>query len=149
MFAQRQHRENLSLSKYLWTKLCCMPHIIHIYLFFFHPCPGHLPVHPGSTHPMCLVWNFSKVLDIISAHRSVVCFLAGHEHDGRYYLDKDTGVHHVTFEAVIETPPNSNAFGIVYVFKDRMVLKGSGRVADRVLHFPGYQGDDQCDHHVD
>lgn len=72
---------------------------------------------------------------MIRSHSSVVCFMAGHDHDGGYYLDEDTGVHHVTFEGVIETPPDSNAFGIVSVYEDRMELKGCGRVADRVLFF--------------
>lgn len=65
-----------------------------------------------------------------------MCFMAGHDHDGGYHLDEDTGIHHVTFEGVIETPPDSNAFGIVSVYEDRMELKGSGRVADRVFFFP-------------
>lgn len=106
---------------------------------FFNPFLGHLPVHPDSTDPICLVWNFDKLLTIIRSHSSVVCFMAGHDHDGGYCLDIETGVHHVTLEGVIETPPDSNAFGTVSVYKDRMVLKGSGRILDRVLLFPGCQ----------
>lgn len=98
---------------------------------------GHLPVHPCSTTPICLAWNFDEVLAVIRSHSSVVCFMAGHDHDGGYCCDKETGVHHLTLEGVIETPPNSNAFGVVSVYKDRMVLKGSGRVTDNVLLFPG------------
>ncbi|XP_026206434.1 manganese-dependent ADP-ribose/CDP-alcohol diphosphatase [Anabas testudineus] len=96
---------------------------------------SHLPVHPYSTVPVCLAWNFDELLAIIRSHSSVVCFLAGHDHDGGYCWDKETGVHHLTLEGVIETPPNSNAFGLVSVYKDRMVLKGSGRIRDRVLQF--------------
>ncbi|TNN04224.1 hypothetical protein fugu_001253 [Takifugu bimaculatus] len=96
----------------------------------------HLPVHPNSTDPLCLLWNFDEVLAVIRSHSSVVCFMAGHDHDGGYYFDEDTGIHHVTFEGVIETPPDSNAFAIVSVYEDRMELKGSGRVADRVFFFP-------------
>lgn len=105
-------------------------------IYSFIPYPGHLPVHPNSTDPLCLLWNFDEVLAVIRSHSSVVCFMAGHDHDGGYYLDEDTGIHHVTFEGVIETPPDSNAFGIVSVYEDRMELKGSGRVADRVFFFP-------------
>ncbi|XP_053269387.1 manganese-dependent ADP-ribose/CDP-alcohol diphosphatase [Pleuronectes platessa] len=96
---------------------------------------SHLPVHPNSTDPICLAWNFDKILDIIKSHSSVVCFMAGHDHDGGYCQDKDTGVHHLTLEGVIETPPDSDAFGTVSVYEDRMVLKGSGRIADRVFLF--------------
>lgn len=97
---------------------------------------SHLPVHPCSTDPICLAWNFDELLAIICSHSSVVCFMAGHDHDGGYYHDKDTGVHHLTLEGVIETPPDSNAFGTVSVYEDRMVLKGNGRIRDLVCLFP-------------
>ncbi|KAK2820980.1 hypothetical protein Q5P01_023939 [Channa striata] len=97
---------------------------------------SHLPVHPWSTDPVCLAWNFNELLVIINSHSSVVCFIAGHDHDGGYYHDTETGVHHLTLEGVIETPPDSNAFGTVSVYEDRMVLKGSGRITDRVFLFP-------------
>ncbi|XP_054610356.1 manganese-dependent ADP-ribose/CDP-alcohol diphosphatase isoform X2 [Dunckerocampus dactyliophorus] len=98
--------------------------------------PGHLPVHPCSTTPICLAWNFDELLSIIQRHSSVVCFIAGHDHDGGYYLDESTGVHHLTLEAVIETPPGNNAFGTVSVYEDRMVLKGTGRIPDVEVLFP-------------
>ncbi|XP_054457520.1 manganese-dependent ADP-ribose/CDP-alcohol diphosphatase isoform X2 [Anoplopoma fimbria] len=97
--------------------------------------PGHLPVHPCSTDEICLSWNFDELLAIIQSHSSVVCFMAGHDHDGGYYQDKDTGVHHLTLAGVIETPPDSNAFGTVSVYKDRMVLEGNGRITDQVFLF--------------
>ncbi|XP_077482548.1 manganese-dependent ADP-ribose/CDP-alcohol diphosphatase [Stigmatopora argus] len=97
---------------------------------------SHLPVHPFSTTPMSLAWNFDELLSTIQSHNSVVCFLAGHDHDGGYCLDKSTGVHHLTLKAVIETPPDSNAFGTVSVYKDRMVLKGIGRISDIDILFP-------------
>ncbi|KAJ8413750.1 hypothetical protein AAFF_G00082570 [Aldrovandia affinis] len=96
---------------------------------------SHLPVHPYSTDPICLAWNYDRVLSILHSHKSVVCFMAGHDHDGGYYRDA-SGVHHLTFEGVIETPPESEAFGTVYVYEDRMALKGNGRVSDRVLPYP-------------
>lgn len=71
---------------------------------------------------------------MIYSHRCVVCVLAGHLHDGAYYLDCH-GVHHLTLEGVIETPPESNAFGTIYVYEDKMVLKGRGRIPDRVMPF--------------
>lgn len=96
---------------------------------------SHLPIHPNSTTPMCLAWNFDELLSIIRSHNSVVCYMAGHDHDGGYCQDKDTGVHHLTLEGVIETPPDSDAFGTVSVYKDRMVLQGNGRIKDRVFLF--------------
>ncbi|KAJ8246374.1 hypothetical protein GJAV_G00267030 [Gymnothorax javanicus] len=96
---------------------------------------SHLPVHPYATDPICLAWNYESVLSILHSHKCVVCFMAGHDHDGGYYRDA-AGVHHVTFEGVIETPPEHDAFGTVCVYEDRMALKGNGRVADRVLMYP-------------
>ncbi|KAL0984033.1 hypothetical protein UPYG_G00136160 [Umbra pygmaea] len=69
----------------------------------------HLPIHPGSTTPVCLAWNYDKLLANIQGHKSVVCFMAGHDHDGGYHSDY-CGVHHLTLEGVIETPPGSDAF---------------------------------------
>ncbi|XP_038633396.1 manganese-dependent ADP-ribose/CDP-alcohol diphosphatase isoform X1 [Scyliorhinus canicula] len=95
---------------------------------------GHLPVHPNSADPMCIPWNYDEILSVLHAHTSIVCFIAGHDHDGGYYLD-DHGIHHLTFEGVIETSPESHAFGTIYVCEDRMILKGRGRISDRVLHY--------------
>ncbi|CAL8306571.1 unnamed protein product [Boreogadus saida] len=96
---------------------------------------SHLPVHPLSTEPICLAWNSEDVLALIGAHGCVVCFMAGHDHNGGYHHDRDSGVHHLTLEGVIETPPDGDASGTVWVYEDRMFLKGSGRTADRLLLF--------------
>lgn len=101
---------------------------------------SHLPVHPRSTTPICLAWNYDELLSIIRSHSSVVCFMAGHDHDGGYHRDKKGGVHHLTLEGVIETPPDSNAFATVSVYEDRMELKGCGRVRDRVFRFQQDEG---------
>ncbi|XP_033840579.1 manganese-dependent ADP-ribose/CDP-alcohol diphosphatase [Periophthalmus magnuspinnatus] len=96
---------------------------------------SHLPVHPDSTDPVCLAWNHSILLQLIQKHPSVVLFMAGHDHDGGYHYDWQNHVHHLTLEGVIETPPDSNAFGTVSVYQDRMVLTGHGRTASRVFDF--------------
>ncbi|XP_067914078.1 manganese-dependent ADP-ribose/CDP-alcohol diphosphatase isoform X2 [Heterodontus francisci] len=84
--------------------------------------------------PMCIAWNYDEILSVLYAHGSVVCFLAGHDHDGGYYLD-DHGIHHVTFEGVIETSPESHAFGTIHVYEDRMILNGRGRIPERILYY--------------
>lgn len=96
---------------------------------------SHLPVHPYSTDPPCLAWNHSALLRLLRQHCSVVLFMAGHDHDGGYYFDPESGVHHLTLAGVIETPPHSQAFGSVAVYPDRMELTGHGRISSRVLHF--------------
>uniref|UniRef100_A0A3Q2QZG3 Manganese-dependent ADP-ribose/CDP-alcohol diphosphatase n=1 Tax=Fundulus heteroclitus TaxID=8078 RepID=A0A3Q2QZG3_FUNHE len=96
---------------------------------------SHLPVHPYSTDSVCLAWNYEDLLAVIRSHSCVVCYMAGHAHDAGYCLDQDTGVHHLTVDGVIETVPDSDAYGTVSVYADRMVLVGKGRMADRVLLF--------------
>ncbi|KAJ3608463.1 hypothetical protein NHX12_025510 [Muraenolepis orangiensis] len=96
---------------------------------------SHLPVHPLATEPICLAWNSEEVLTLLEAHSCVVCFMAGHDHDGGYHRDRRSGVHHLTLEGVVETPPESHAFATVSVYQDRMLLEGRGRTAHRELLF--------------
>ncbi|NWV46290.1 ADPRM diphosphatase, partial [Daphoenositta chrysoptera] len=95
---------------------------------------GHVPIHPCASNGVCLAWNFEAALSVIHSHGCVVCVLAGHLHDGAYCRDSH-GVHHLTLEGLVETPPESNAFGTVHVYEDKIVLKGRGRIPDRVMHF--------------
>lgn len=115
----------------------------HVFLFFLL-YPGHLPIHPDCTDTICLAWNFEELLAVIRSHTSVVCYMAGHAHNGGYCQDEDTGVHHLTVDGVIETPPDSNAFATVSVYGDRMELKGYGSITDRVFLFPSRQKDTYC-----
>ncbi|XP_066442796.1 manganese-dependent ADP-ribose/CDP-alcohol diphosphatase [Eleutherodactylus coqui] len=95
---------------------------------------GHLPVHPDSTDPICLTWNYPEVLATLQSHPCVVAYFAGHDHDGGYFQDQ-SGVHHLTFNGIIETPPESQAFGTIYIYEDKMVLRGRGLIPDRTLFY--------------
>ncbi|XP_056405471.1 manganese-dependent ADP-ribose/CDP-alcohol diphosphatase-like [Hyla sarda] len=95
---------------------------------------GHIPVHPKAIHSLCLAWNYDEILRTIQSHQSVVCYFAGHDHNGGYHLDSH-GIHHITMEGVIESPSGSNAFGTVYVYEDGFILRGRGRVRDRYLPY--------------
>ncbi|XP_056325164.1 manganese-dependent ADP-ribose/CDP-alcohol diphosphatase isoform X2 [Danio aesculapii] len=95
---------------------------------------SHLPVHPCAADPICLAWNHEAVLSVLRSHRSVLCFIAGHDHDGGRCTDS-SGAQHITLEGVIETPPHSHAFATVYLYEDRMVMKGRGRVEDLIITY--------------
>ncbi|XP_053148594.1 manganese-dependent ADP-ribose/CDP-alcohol diphosphatase [Hemicordylus capensis] len=95
---------------------------------------AHQPIHPDSTNLVCLAWNYKAALSVIHSHHSVVCFLSGHLHCGGYSLDSQ-GIHHLSVEGIIETSPRSHAFGTIYVYDDRMILKGRGTVPDRVMYY--------------
>lgn len=120
----------LLVDFHVWTKWWYF-----IYFECISSCvAGHIPINPYCTSSICLAWNYKAALAVIYSHHSVVCFLAGHLHYGGYCLDSH-GVHHLTLEGIIETPPESNAFGTIYVYNDRLVLKGNGRVPDREMYY--------------
>uniref|UniRef100_A0A8C8SR32 Manganese-dependent ADP-ribose/CDP-alcohol diphosphatase n=1 Tax=Pelusios castaneus TaxID=367368 RepID=A0A8C8SR32_9SAUR len=103
---------------------------------------GHIPIHPDSTDDsVCLAWNYKDALSVIHSHQCVVCFLAGHLHDGGYCLDSH-GVHHLTLEGIVETPPGSHAFGTIHVYDNKLVLMGRGRIPDKVMYYTKYE--DKC-----
>lgn len=95
---------------------------------------GHLPIHPDSTDTVCLAWNYTEMLSLLQSHTCVVCYIAGHDHDGGYCLDSH-GIHYITVPGIIETPPGSHAFGTVQVYEGSMILKGRGSVSDRIMHY--------------
>ncbi|XP_069605301.1 manganese-dependent ADP-ribose/CDP-alcohol diphosphatase-like [Ranitomeya imitator] len=95
---------------------------------------GHIPIHPKAMRSACLAWNYDEILRTIYSHQCVVCYFAGHDHSGGYHRDSH-GIHHVTMEGVIESPPGTNAFGTVFVYEDGLLLEGRGRVRDRFLPY--------------
>jgi len=88
----------------------------------------HTPLHPSSSPPVCLLWNYEEVLAVLAASSCVVCTLAGHAHGGGYACD-EAGVHHLVLPAVLECPPGETAFGHLDVYAHGFQLRGSGRMA--------------------
>jgi 3',5'-cyclic AMP phosphodiesterase CpdA len=43
----------------------------------------HLPLHPSTCAPACLLWNYEAVLPLLQASGVVVATLAGHTHQAR------------------------------------------------------------------
>ncbi|KAH0629550.1 hypothetical protein JD844_011702 [Phrynosoma platyrhinos] len=82
-----------------------------------------------------LSW-LDKVLTYADKNQERVV-IVGHLHYGSYCLDSH-GVHHLTLEGIIATPPESNAFGTIYVYNDRMILKGSGSVPDQEMVYKSH-----------
>ncbi|XP_075759526.1 manganese-dependent ADP-ribose/CDP-alcohol diphosphatase isoform X2 [Pelodiscus sinensis] len=76
---------------------------------------------------------FDEVLTFCDTNQEKVV-VVGHLHDGGYYLDSH-GVHHLTLEGIIETPPASHAFGTIYVYNDKLVLTGRGRIPDKIMYY--------------
>ncbi|OGV54748.1 MAG: hypothetical protein A2X49_09755 [Lentisphaerae bacterium GWF2_52_8] len=89
----------------------------------------HLPLCPEASSYYHLPWDYREVLEIIDSSPAPAAFFTGHDHNGGYALRK--GVHHVTFPGLIEAEPN--AYASVEVFPDKLVIKGAGNMADRLL----------------
>uniref|UniRef100_A0A1D2A4L9 Calcineurin-like phosphoesterase domain-containing protein n=2 Tax=Auxenochlorella protothecoides TaxID=3075 RepID=A0A1D2A4L9_AUXPR len=87
----------------------------------------HLPMHPDTCPPVCLLWNYEQVLEVLQAFPgTVVATLAGHTHRDGYCRDS-AGIHHRVCAAILETPPGNDCHGIIEVFDDRIRVVGHGR----------------------
>ena len=88
---------------------------------------SHQPIHPKSSSPVCLIWNYEEVLNILRDYRStVIASFCGHAHKGGYHRDMKSGIHFRVIEAVLESPDPIKTFGIVDVHSDRLELRGDG-----------------------
>eukprot|EP00535_Pseudo-nitzschia_heimii_P009262 CAMPEP_0197176624 /NCGR_PEP_ID=MMETSP1423-20130617/2480_1 /TAXON_ID=476441 /ORGANISM="Pseudo-nitzschia heimii, Strain UNC1101" /LENGTH=467 /DNA_ID=CAMNT_0042626023 /DNA_START=247 /DNA_END=1650 /DNA_ORIENTATION=- len=97
---------------------------------------SHQPIHPESCNPVCLVWNYDEVLEVLREFSDVVvASLAGHAHKGGYALDAASGIHFRVVEAVLESPPPVTTFGVLDVYGDRLELKGRGDCESAVYRF--------------
>lgn len=88
---------------------------------------SHVPLCPDGCDPICLLWNYQTVLDLISSRPgTVLAVLAGHDHEGGYRLLE--GVHHITFPSPLLSEGEEDlAFGVMEVFKDRLEFRGMGK----------------------
>lgn len=87
---------------------------------------GHVPLCPGTAPHTCLVWNYQEVL--AELHRAgsgvVVATLSGHTHRNGYVQDEH-GIHHLVLPGVVEAPPGRDAFGVLELWDDKLVLQGA------------------------
>ena len=115
---------------------------------------SHQPLHPSTSPPICLPWNYGSVLSSLRQAGGgtcpVVATLSGHTHDSAYYCsdgnDATAGalgggggggglVHHLVFKAALESKPPVHSFAFAEVFHDRLVITGEGDEISRVLPF--------------
>lgn len=89
----------------------------------------HHPLYPDNNHNAL---NDREILEVIGKYDCVKAVLSGHNHAGNFAYYK--GIPFITVEGMIETEAD-NAYGIVEIFKDKMVVKGRGRVTSRKIDF--------------
>ncbi|PKI38644.1 manganese-dependent ADP-ribose/CDP-alcohol diphosphatase [Punica granatum] len=87
----------------------------------------HLPLDPGASTEEALLWNFDEVMEVIHRYDCVKVCLAGHDHKGGHSVDSH-GIHHRVFEAALECPPGTDAFGYIDVYDDRLSLVGTDKM---------------------
>ncbi|KAI7843313.1 hypothetical protein COHA_003014 [Chlorella ohadii] len=87
-------------------------------------CCCHLCFHPDTCSPVCLMWNYQEVLEVLHRYAgTVVATLAGHAHMDGMATDA-AGIRHRVCKAVLETPPGRECYGIVDVYSDAIHIRG-------------------------
>ena len=77
----------------------------------------HQCIHPDSSNPVCLLWNYEKVLTILRSYSDIVIgAFSGHAHKGGYVRDSISGIHFRIIEAVLESKPTISTYGILEVY---------------------------------
>lgn len=94
----------------------------------------HMPILAEASTPDLLLWNHEEIVEVLDSSRSAVAFFCGHDHVGGYAHHK--GIHYVTMQGMVESP-EANAYAVVTLHEDRIVIDGIGDVPDRVLPLPG------------
>ncbi|XVF54569.1 hypothetical protein PTKIN_Ptkin05aG0191700 [Pterospermum kingtungense] len=94
----------------------------------------HLPLDPGASSKEALLWNYDQVMDMIHRYNCVKVCLAGHDHEGGYSIDSH-GIHHRVFEAALECPPGTDAFGYIDVYDNMLSLVGNDRMKSTTIGF--------------
>ena len=90
----------------------------------------HFPILAGASSDYHLLWNHAEMLRLIEGFPCVAAWFNGHDHAGGYAAKN--GIHHVTFCGMVEAP-SKNAYGIVDVFADKLVVRGVGKQKNLVL----------------
>lgn len=92
---------------------------------------AHAPVLEAASTPAHLVWDHAEVVALLAAEPHVAAYFAGHDHAGGYA--QADGIHFVTVAGMVEADPAVNAYGVVEVYEDRIVVQGVGDVTSRTL----------------
>ena len=86
----------------------------------------HFPLFGKEDH---LLFNCKEVFSLISRHPSVKAYFNGHYHSGGY--EEKGGIHFVNFKGMVDT--EQNAFGVVTLSRDSIIIEGYGRETSRKL----------------
>jgi manganese-dependent ADP-ribose/CDP-alcohol diphosphatase len=114
---------------------------------------NHLPLHPATAPPACLLWNYDEVVAALEEFPgTVAAVLTGHAHmNGYFFAPHGTGaaewegggeedgvaageagagagagggIHHLVLPCVLETPPDRDCWAVLDIHEKGMVLRG-------------------------
>lgn len=90
---------------------------------------SHHPLYPQSEFTAL---NNSEILNTISKYSCVKAVFSGHHHTGAFGVYK--GIPMITHQGMVETE-KQNAYSIVEITQDSILLKGYGRVPSRAFNY--------------
>jgi len=89
---------------------------------------SHVPLHPGSCQPACLLWNYEEVLSTIRACNCVAATFSGHDHEGGH--SHEEGIHHIVLKSPLETLPANATILRVEVHPHKLTLRNGDNVRE-------------------
>lgn len=93
---------------------------------------GHMPILAEASFPQHTVWDSTLLVNLIRTYRCAVkAYFCGHYHEGGYAM-KD-GIHHVTFEAILDADNDDGSCGVVELHDSKIIINGMGIMTSRVL----------------
>ncbi|MFP4288739.1 MAG: metallophosphoesterase [Bacteroidales bacterium] len=90
---------------------------------------SHMPVTPLN---MNTLWNYKELMSVLETSNVVKAYFCGHYHEGNY--EHNNGIHYLNFKGMLDTP-DQNAFSIVELKDNKMIITGFGREKSVVLDF--------------
>jgi len=86
----------------------------------------HFPLFTKDNHNL---FNNQELFNLIYRYSCVKAYFCGHYHSGNYKMKN--GIHLVNFKGMVDT--GQNAFSVVTLTSDSILIKGYGREPDRFL----------------
>ena len=94
---------------------------------------SHQPILPETSSPICLMWNYDEVLDILREYKgTIAASFSGHAHRCGYVRDEKSGIHFRVFAAALESKDPIKTYGFVHIHDDRLEIIGEGDLASAV-----------------
>jgi 3',5'-cyclic AMP phosphodiesterase CpdA len=90
----------------------------------------HMPILAEAADPGLLLWNHEEMVKVLESTGLAAAVFGGHDHDGGCACRN--GIHYITVQGMVESPER-NAYAVVTLHEDRIIMDGIGDVPDRVL----------------